>query len=123
MRPIIITHKLLSPLWGFQLQFSSFPGVPARSGPSPLAIVRRPIRGLVLLQLQRSAYVELSPFSHPVDGDVRRSAQAAGKCGRMVLDMANVDDLVFQRRHLIPGKAALRSREIEGFDAVIDHPI
>ena len=38
-----------------------------------------------------------------------------------MLDVPDVDDLVFQRGHLVPGEAALRGREIERIDAGIDH--
>src|SRR4029077_17240482 len=40
-----------------------------------------------------------------------------------MLDVPNVDDLVFQRGHLVPGEAALRGREIERIHAGIDHVI
>jgi hypothetical protein len=65
----------------------------------------------------------LSPASHPIDADAGQVAQAAGKCGRVMLDVPDVDDLVFQRGHLIPGEAALRGREIERINSGIDHVI
>ena len=40
-----------------------------------------------------------------------------------MLDVSDVDDLVFERGHLVPGEAALRSREIEHINTGIDHPI
>jgi hypothetical protein len=65
----------------------------------------------------------LSPFPHPIDGDARRPAQAAGQCGRVMLDVPDVDDLVFQGRHLVPGKAALLGGEIQRIDATVDQGI
>src|SRR5262249_8876283 len=38
-----------------------------------------------------------------------------------MLDVADVDDLVFERGHLVPGEAALRRRKIERINAGIDH--
>jgi hypothetical protein len=64
-----------------------------------------------------------SPFSHPVDRDAGTPAQAAGKCSRVMLDVSDVDDLVFQRGHLVPGKAALGRRQVERVNAGIDHAI
>src|SRR5882762_10506584 len=40
-----------------------------------------------------------------------------------MLDVPDIDDLVFQRGHLVPGEAALRGREIEPIHAGIDHAI
>src|SRR6516165_1962571 len=40
-----------------------------------------------------------------------------------MLDVPDVDDLVFQRGHLVPGEAALRGREVERINARIDHTI
>jgi hypothetical protein len=62
-------------------------------------------------------------FAHPIDADAGGTAQAAGESGGVVLDVPDVDDLVFQRGHLVPGKAALRGREIERINAGIDHAI
>ena len=41
----------------------------------------------------------------------------------MMLDMPDVDDLVLQRGHLVPGKSALWGREIERINAGIDHGV
>src|SRR5258708_3211841 len=60
------------------------------------------------------------PFAHPINADTGRPAQAAGECGRVVLDVPDVDDLMFQGGHLVPGEAALRGREIERINAGID---
>jgi hypothetical protein len=65
----------------------------------------------------------LSPISHPTDDDAVRPAQAAGKYGGVMLDVPNVNDLVLQRGHLVPGEAALRSREVKPIDPGIDHII
>jgi len=40
-----------------------------------------------------------------------------------MLDVPDVDDLVFQRGHLVPGEAALRGRQIEPINAGINHVI
>ena len=40
-----------------------------------------------------------------------------------MLDVTDVDNLVFQRGHLVPRETALRGREVERINAVIDHTI
>ena len=39
----------------------------------------------------------------------------------MVLDVPDVDDLVLQGRHLVPGEPALGGGEIQRVDAAVDH--
>jgi hypothetical protein len=41
----------------------------------------------------------------------------------VVLDVPDVDELVLELRHRVPGKAALRRAQVEGIHAGIDHPI
>ena len=62
-------------------------------------------------------------MAHPIDSDTGRPAHAAGKCGRVMLDVSDVDYLVFKSRHLIPWEPALRGREIERINASVNHAI
>jgi hypothetical protein len=58
--------------------------------------------------------------STPMPADRRK---VAGKCGRVMLGVPDVDDLVFQGGRLVPGEAALRGREVERINAGVDHVI
>jgi hypothetical protein len=82
------------------------PGIRAETSGLPIGPIRNP-----------------STFAHPTDGNTGRPAQAAGQCGGVMLDMADVDDLVFQRGHLVPGEAALRRGQVERIHAAFDHAI
>jgi hypothetical protein len=53
-----------------------------------------------------------SSAGNPVDQDAIRPPKSVGQHGRVMLDMTDVDELVFEFGHFVPGKAALRRREI-----------
>ena len=40
-----------------------------------------------------------------------------------MLDVSDVDDLMFKRRHLVPRKPTLGRGEIQSIDAAVDHVI
>src|SRR4051794_1720714 len=46
-------------------------------------------------------------LSHPANTDASHLAQPRGQDRRVVLDVADVHELVFQRPHRVPGEAAL----------------
>jgi hypothetical protein len=53
-----------------------------------------------------------SSAGNPVDQNAIRPPKSVRQDGGVMLDMTDVDELVFEFGHLVPGKAALRGREI-----------
>ncbi len=60
---------------------------------------------------------------HPANPDVGGRADAIDQLRGMMLDMADIDELVLQLGHAIPTEATFGSVEIQRVHGVIDHPI
>src|SRR5689334_6978730 len=60
---------------------------------------------------------------YPVNPDVSGRADPVDQLRSMMLDVANIDELVLQLGHAIPTEATLGAVEIQRVNGVINHPI
>src|SRR5579859_1804740 len=60
---------------------------------------------------------------HPANPDVGGRADAIDQLRGMMLDMADIDELVLQLGHAIPTEATFGAVEIQRVHGAIDHPI
>lgn len=67
--------------------------------------------------------VVLLGAADPVDADAGFLAESGRENGGVVLDVQQVDELMFERSHLLPGETALRGREVQRIDRCVDHGI
>ena len=56
----------------------------------------------------------------PIDSPIRRTAQAVRQLTGVVLEMAQVDELVLEFGHVVPPEAAIGGRQVEAIDGGID---
>jgi hypothetical protein len=61
--------------------------------------------------------------SRSSDSDVGRCAQSVRELGRVVLDVADADDLVLELGDTVPAEATRRVIQIHAIDACVDHVI
>src|SRR5262245_24932871 len=73
--------------------------------------------------LSPKVHMSASRPPDPLDVHAGLAAEAGGKSGGVVLDVADAEELVFELGHRVPGEAALGCAEVERVDAGVDHVI
>src|SRR5512147_2953799 len=59
--------------------------------------------------------------AHPAEALIGRLPESFGELSGMVLDVAQIEELMLQLGHRVPGEAALGRRQVEPIDGGIDH--